>query len=277
VADLSSLPSLTQTIHLYGLVAQKKLGQNFLLDQNIPDKIVALSPSLKGLQALEIGPGPGGLTRSLVRSEAEKIIAYEYDPRAVEALQDLKKCAHPRLEIFQQDALNTDFAHIVSASPSAVLANLPYNISTQLLMHFIKIIKTNPEALSFMSLMFQKEVADRIVASPHNKDYGRLSVMVQHCCTVRRLMELPPQAFSPPPKVSSTVLLFQPKKNMRPDVDFDRLEKLVQQAFSQRRKMVRTTLKAYEAYFKDCHIDPTARAENLTLEQFENLVLILGH
>jgi 16S rRNA (adenine1518-N6/adenine1519-N6)-dimethyltransferase len=262
---------LRDVIRAHGLQAQKSLGQNFLLDQNLTDKIVRLSGDIQNLNIIEIGPGPGGLTRSILKGEPRSLSAIEYDPRAIEALESLKAAARGKLEIMAQDALLFDIGNI--PAPRAIIANLPYNISTVLLFKWLEQVFKDSESLSFMSLMFQKEVADRILAEPDNKIYGRLSVMVQWLMDVKRLFDVPPSAFVPAPKVTSTVLYFKPKKHLGPKPDFEKMEKILASAFGQRRKMIRSSLKDYLPSIEKLGLNPTKRAEQLSVEEYIQLAL----
>jgi 16S rRNA (adenine1518-N6/adenine1519-N6)-dimethyltransferase len=199
VFDPGALPPLRDVIRTHNLRAEKALGQNFLLDQNLTDKIARLANIADGTTVFEIGPGPGGLTRSLLSSPARHVIAIEYDPRAVAALPDLSAAADGKLTVVQADALTADLLTLAPA-PRAIAANLPYNISTVLLIRWLETIRADSGAFTSMTLMFQKEVADRILAGPGNRNYGRLSVMAQWLCSVKRLFDLPPEAFTPPPQ-----------------------------------------------------------------------------
>lgn len=270
MSEPHSLPPLRDVISRYGLRAEKKLGQNFLLDQNITDKIVRSAGDLRGLHILEIGPGPGGLTRSLLASNAQSVTAIEFDPRAVEALSDLKDVYQKRFYLSQADALHINEAELVP-TPRAIIANLPYNISTVLLLKWLRLMAADPTYFSHMTLMFQKEVAQRLVAPPSTSHYGRLSVMAQWICDIRMVFDLPPSAFTPPPKVTSTIVSFTPKPKQKNAPDFTRMEFIVGLAFQQRRKMLRSSLKNYVAAMEACGIDPTLRAENLTTEQYCDL------
>lgn len=266
------LPPLREVIAAHGLRAHKALGQNFLLDQNITDKIVRTAGDLSGMSVIEIGPGPGGLTRSLLASDTGKVVAIEFDERAVTALQALKDCSDGRLEIVQGDALGIQLPR-VAAKPRAIVANLPYNIATPLLMNWLKDIREDDSAYASMTLMFQKEVADRLVARPDSKTYGRLSVMAQWLCDVRAVYELPPSAFTPAPKVRSSVVRFVPKALESDAPSFEAVEKVTESAFGQRRKMIRSSLAAYADRLDSLGIDPTKRAENLSVEEFLLLAL----
>lgn len=265
--DWDKLPPLRDVIAEHDLRAQKALGQNFLLDQNITDKIIRESGDFEGLTVFEIGPGPGGLTRSLLKSKAKQVVAIEFDSRAVNALQSLKDFAGGRLELIEGDALKVDLKDL-SAEPRAIVANLPYNIATPLLINWLKDIRKNQKTYGFMSLMFQKEVADRICAQPGSKAYGRLSVIAQWLCGVRVIYDLPPSAFTPPPKVKSAVVHFVPLVLDEGDPSFEAVEKVTELAFGQRRKMIRSSLKAYMSRIEELGIDPTKRAENLGVEDF---------
>jgi len=261
------LPPLRDVIREHDLRAEKSLGQNFLLDQNITDKIVRLSGDLETLTAIEIGPGPGGLTRSLLASCTKRVVAIEFDPRAVAAINDLKSVYGEKLEIIQGDAMKIDITQIAPA-PRAIIANLPYNISVVLLVKWLEIIRHDKNAINFMSLMFQKEVADRILAISGNKTYGRISVMAQWLCTTKKLFDLPPSAFTPPPKVKSSVVQFIPRMMDSDAPSFDTMEKILAAAFNQRRKMVRSSLSDYVQAMESAGTDQTLRAEDLTVDDF---------
>lgn len=266
-----SLPPLREVIRDHGLRAEKSLGQNFLLDQNLTDKIVRLSGEiLSETTLLEIGPGPGGLTRSLLQTPAKKIVAIEFDARAVLALSSLSQAYSGRLQVIEGDALAVDFLEVTSP-PRAVLANLPYNISTVLLLKWLQQIRNDSSSYSFLSLMFQKEVADRILSGHGNKVYGRLSVLAQWLCDVKRLFDLPPSAFTPPPKVSSTVLHFRPRKLQESSPSFSVMEEILAAAFQQRRKMIRSSLSAYLPSLESSGIQPNLRAEDLSVADYVRL------
>lgn len=264
---LDTLPPLRDLIARYDLLPQKSLGQNFILDQNITDKIVAHAGSFSGQTVFEIGPGPGGLTRSLLRTEVKRIIALEVDSRAIQALQELMSVSSDRLEVIQNDALRADLLALSSA-PRMIVANLPYNIATPLLIKWLKNIRNSPNAFSSMTLMFQKEVGDRILAKPNGKSYGRLSVLAQWICRVSHAFDLPPSVFFPPPKVTSTVVHFVPKAFAEISPRFETVEALTKAAFGQRRKMIRSSLKSYAAALEKSGIDSKKRAENLTVDDF---------
>lgn len=269
--DRAALPPLKTIIADHGLRAEKKFGQNFLLDSNITDKIVSCAPDLTDQNVIEIGPGPGGLTRSLLCSPARSVTAIEFDPRAVKALQHLSAAAGERLTLIEGDALSHDLTSLIDA-PRALVANLPYNIATPLLISWLSdIAKNGTNAFASMTLMFQKEVADRIVASPNDKAYGRLSVLCQWLCSVKMAYILPPEAFTPPPKVKSAIVVFRPRGLQENDIDFNALERVTEAAFGQRRKMIRSSLKHYMGAITALGLDPTARAETLSVQNYIDL------
>ncbi|MDH5722662.1 MAG: 16S rRNA (adenine(1518)-N(6)/adenine(1519)-N(6))-dimethyltransferase RsmA [Alphaproteobacteria bacterium] len=272
IAAIKQLPPLRDIIVQHNLSAKKSLGQNFLLDLNITDKIIreVINHNRKDFSdttLFEIGPGPGGLTRSILKSDAKKLIALEYDSRAIEALQSLKEAAQGTLEIIQADALKINLMDL-SVAPRAIVANLPYNIATPLLINWLKLIRDDENAFQSMSLMFQKEVADRILAKPETKAYGRLSIISQWLCRVSNIYDLPPSAFTPPPKVNSAIVHFIPKELPEDAPDFSAVEKVTATAFNQRRKMIRSSLKEYMPVIEKLGIDPAKRAENLSVEDF---------
>lgn len=270
IATLEALPPLRDVIEQHDLRAQKALGQNFLLDQNITDKIAKLAGDLRDKTVFEIGPGPGGLTRSLLRAGAKKVIAIEFDSRAVKALQSLKDAAGERLEIIEGDALQADLLSLAQG-PRAIVANLPYNIATPLLVGWLKQIRNDTDSFQSMTLMFQKEVGDRICAAPGTKAYGRLAILAQWLCRASTVYDLPPTAFSPPPKVNSSVVHFIPKPLSDHPPAFKAVEAVTAAAFNQRRKMIRQSLKAYLPQIEALGLMPTARAETLQIEDFLNI------
>lgn len=273
--DLDFLPPLRDVIRTHDLRAEKSLGQNFLLDQNITDKIANFASNhFDGTETVfEIGPGPGGLTRSLLRLDAHKVIAIEFDQRAVNALLELKKCSGNRLDIIHDDALKKDLTDL-SEEPRLIVANLPYNIATPLLVNWISQIRSNNNSYKSMYLMFQREVADRIAAIQGEKAYGRLGVMCQWLCHVRRVYDLPASAFTPPPKVSSAIVELIPKDIPEASPSFSEMEQLVGQAFNQRRKMIRSSLKSYLPRIESSGLNPELRAENLTVQDFLRILEI---
>ncbi len=264
-SSLRPLPPLREVIEQYGLGAKKSLGQHFLLDLNMTRKIARAASVGAGDNVLEIGPGPGGLTRALLEAGAH-VIAIERDHRCIEALGDVALAADNRLEVIEADALRAD-----ECAPVKIVANLPYNISTELL---IKWLKAGPALWSVMALMFQKEVADRILAAPGSKAYGRLSVMAQAASAHSRAFNLPARAFTPPPKVDSTVVLFEHAPS--PFAYLPELERLTQSAFSQRRKMLRSSLKpvfgdGLAAALESAGVKEIQRAEEVSVAQFKML------
>jgi 16S rRNA (adenine1518-N6/adenine1519-N6)-dimethyltransferase len=266
-AAVDALPPLRDTIARHGLNAKKNLGQNFLLDLNLTARIARGAGDLTGINVIEIGPGPGGLTRPLVQSGAAHVYAIERDDRCVAALQDLVAAAQGRLTILPEDALKVDYAALCPA-PRALVANLPYNIATVLLLDWLR----HAETFKSMTLMFQKEVAERIVAAPRTKDYGRLSVMTQWLCHANKLFDIPPAAFTPPPKVTSSVVHIVPKENRADTVALKTMERLTAAAFGQRRKMLRQSLKSLgvdeTALLDKAGITGTARAEEIDIAGF---------
>ncbi|MEM6781445.1 MAG: 16S rRNA (adenine(1518)-N(6)/adenine(1519)-N(6))-dimethyltransferase RsmA [Pseudomonadota bacterium] len=269
MSDLLSLPPLRDIIDAHDLRAKKSLGQNFLLDLNITEKIVRLAGDLSGCHVFEIGPGPGGLTRALVNSEAEKITAIEFDTRAIKALQSLIDVSNDRLKVIESDALQTNLFSLGDA-PRAIVANLPYNIATPLLVNWLRQIYEDRSSYRSMTLMFQKEVAQRITARVGDKHYGRLAVLTQWLCDADIVMDLSPKAFTPPPKVTSSVVHLRPKE-IENSPSFEAVETITAAAFGQRRKMIRSSLKAYKEHFDDLGLNPETRAENLSVEDYITL------
>jgi len=268
---IDSLPPLKDVIAHHNLSAQRSLGQNFLLDLNITDKIARLAfrslTNAADTHLFEIGPGPGGLTRSLLKLETRKVSAIEFDPRAIHALQDLSDAAAGRLELLHRDAIEADLLSLGQA-PRAIVANLPYNIATPLLIAWLKQIRTDCTAYESMTLMFQKEVGQRICAPTGSKNYGRLSVICQWLCHAQILYDLPPSAFTPPPKVHSSVVQLIPKSWSEETPRFKTIEKLTAQAFNQRRKMIRQSLKPYVDLLETLGLDTSLRAENLSVADY---------
>ena len=271
---IDHLPPLRDIIARHRLWAEKKLGQNFLLDSNITDKIARVAAPLDGVHAIEIGPGPGGLTRSLLRAGAANVTAIEFDPRAIEAQQHLADAAAGRLRLIQGDALALDLLDIVPDGPRAIIANLPYNIATPLLVGWLRQIHADPGAYRSMTLMFQREVADRITASVGANAYGRLSVLCQALCQVKRVFDIPGSAFVPPPKVTSSVVHFVPLP-AAPRPSFSAIERITAAAFGQRRKMLRSSLSGFRDVLDASGIDGSLRAEQLSIESFMALATVL--
>jgi len=267
---IDSLPPLRQVIADHGLSARKSLGQNFLLDLNLTAKIARQAGDLSGCDVLEIGPGPGGLTRGLLSEGARRVLAIEKDTRCLPALEQIATAYPGRLEVLNADALEIDpLDHLTP--PIKVAANLPYNVGTELLIRWL----TPPDWPPFwqsLTLMFQREVAERIVAQPGSKAYGRLAILSQWRADAQIVMHLPPEAFTPPPKVSSAVVHLTALPEPRFPADPKILERVVARAFNQRRKMLRAALKGMAPDIEDrllsAGIQPTDRAETVHLEQF---------
>lgn len=273
-ARISSLPPLRDIIRENDLRAEKKFGQNFLLDLNLTDKIVRAAGNLKGVNVFEVGPGPGGLTRSILTADPKKVIAIEFDPRAVKALESLKTAAGDRLDIVQGDALEVDLISLLTA-PRAIIANLPYNIATPLLVGWLGQICQDSNAYQGMTLMFQKEVAQRITAKLGDKNYGRLAVLSQWLCETNLVFDVPASAFTPPPKVTSSIVHFKPKQLGSDAPAFKIIEEITAAAFGQRRKMIRSSLKNYAEFFEEAGLDETIRAENISVEKFVTLAKLV--
>ena len=278
MSAIDGLPPLREVIASHGLTAKKSLGQNFLLDLNLTAKIARQAGDLSGMDVLEVGPGPGGLTRGLLAEGARKVLAIEKDTRCLPALSEIAAAYPDRLEVISGDALEVDpLAHL--PPPIAVCANLPYNVGTELLVRWLT-PEDWPPFWTTLTLMFQREVAERIVAQPGSKAYGRLAVLAQWRCEVRIALSLPPGAFTPPPKVSSAVVHLKALPEPRFPADRKVLERVVAAAFNQRRKMLRAALKGLapdiEAKLEAAGIAPTERAEQVSLEKFCALARVLA-
>ncbi len=278
MSAIDSLPPLRQVIEAHGLSAKKSMGQNFLLDLNLTAKIARLAGDLTECDVLEVGPGPGGLTRGLLAEGARRVLAVEKDTRCIPALAEIAAAYPDRLEVINADALELD-PLISLVPPIRVVANLPYNVGTELLIRWLTPPDWPPYWQS-LTLMFQKEVAERIVAKPGNKAYGRLAILAQWRADARIVMELPPEAFTPPPKIKSAVVhlvaLAEPRFLADPAV----LSRVVATAFNQRRKMLRSALKGLtpdiEARIVAAGLRPTDRAEQVPIEGFCALARELG-
>jgi 16S rRNA (adenine1518-N6/adenine1519-N6)-dimethyltransferase len=268
--QIDQLPPLRDVISTHSLNAKKSLGQNFLLDLNLTAKIARLAGDLEGYDVLEVGPGPGGLTRGLLASGARRVIALEKDPRCIPALNEIAEVYPGQLDIFNTDALDFDVRSHLTV-PIRIVANLPYNVGTELLIRWLT-PKDWPPFWSTLTLMFQKEVAERIIATPGSKSYGRLAILAQWKSNPKIKMELPPEAFTPPPKVHSAVVHFDALPEPRFPAPAGLLTSTVAMAFNQRRKMLRSSLKSaspnIENVLRDAGIEPTARAEEISLEGF---------
>lgn len=270
MGTIDGLPPLREVIRAHDLVARKQLGQNFLLDLNLTAKIARAAGDLTGCDVLEVGPGPGGLTRGLLAEGARRVVAVEKDARALPALAEIAAAYPGRLTVLHGDALDIDLAaHL--APPVKIVANLPYNVGTELLIRWLT-PPAWPPLWSSLTLMFQKEVAERIVAKPRTEHYGRLALLAQYRCEARIVMTLPPEAFTPAPKVHSAVVQLTALPEPRFPCDFNQLQRITAMAFNQRRKMLRASLKALgpeiETVLQSVGIAPTARAEEIGLEAF---------
>lgn len=268
---IDALPPLREVIAAHELRATKALGQNFLLDMNITDKIARQAGDMSAHTVIEIGPGPGGLTRSLLRAGAGKVIAIEFDRRAVAALQSLVTASQGRLQVIEGDALATDIKALIPQGPRMIIANLPYNIATPLVIGWLRNLRDDPAFVSRMLLMFQREVADRLTAPVGGKEYGRLGVVAQWLCEVRRAYDLPGSAFTPPPKVASAVVSFTPRSISADAPAFETVEKITAAAFGQRRKMLRSSLGEYTGLLEPTGIAGDLRAEQLPVVDFIRL------
>jgi 16S rRNA (adenine1518-N6/adenine1519-N6)-dimethyltransferase len=268
MAAIDGLPPLRDVITRHGLDAKKALGQNFLLDLNLTQKIARTAGPLEGVTVIEVGPGPGGLTRAILSLGAKKVIAIERDSRCLPALAEISDFYPGRLEVIEGDALKIAVEDLVTEGPVKIIANLPYNVGTQLLVNWL-LPKTWPPFYQSMTLMFQREVGLRIVADADDNHYGRLGVLCGWRTNARMAFDVPPQAFSPPPKVTSSVVHLEPIENPIPCSAAD-LEKVTMAAFGQRRKMLRQSVKSIggEALLAKAEIDPKRRAETLSVEEF---------
>ena len=268
--QIDDLPPLRDVIASHGLDAKKSLGQNFLLDLNLTSKIARLAGDISGHDVLEVGPGPGGLTRGLLAAGARRVVALEKDPRCMAALAQSAATYPGRLDVFNADALDFDIRGQLTG-PVRVVANLPYNVGTELLVRWLT-PKDWPPFWSSLTLMFQKEVAERIIAKPGTKAYGRLGILAQWKSNPSVVMELPPEAFTPPPKVHSAVVHLEALAEPRFPAPAGLLSSTVAMAFNQRRKMLRSSLKSatpdIETALRDAGLEPTARAEEISLEGF---------
>jgi 16S rRNA (adenine1518-N6/adenine1519-N6)-dimethyltransferase len=276
----ANLPPLRDVIAAHGLRAIKGLGQHFLLDLNLTARIARTAGPLEGTAVIEVGPGPGGLTRALLAAGAPHVLAIERDERCIAALGDLAQAYPDRLRIFPGDALETDDVALVRGSgwqgPIRVVANLPYNIATALILRWLE----RPRDLAGLTVLIQKEVAERLTAAPRTKAYGRLSVLIQWLCEVRTEFDIPARAFTPPPKVVSTVVNLTPRGEPLAPAKREDLEAVTRAAFGQRRKMLRASLKALGVdplpLLEQAGVTPTARAEELDVATFCALARAYG-
>ncbi|NJM30752.1 MAG: 16S rRNA (adenine(1518)-N(6)/adenine(1519)-N(6))-dimethyltransferase RsmA [Rhizobiales bacterium] len=272
------LPPLRDVIARHGLAAKKSLGQNFLFDLNLTRRIARAALPFEGFTIVEVGPGPGGLTRALLMEGAEDIVAIERDPRAIPALNEIAAHYPGRLRVVESDALDVKWNEIAS-KPAKIAANLPYNIGTLLLTSWLG-AEQWPPWFSSLTLMFQKEVAQRITAAPGTEHYGRLSVLCNWRCETQRLFDVNRSAFTPAPKVTSSAVQLIPRPAPLPACDVKTLERMTAAAFGQRRKMLRQSLKSVfadpVAVLSSLGIDPAKRAEELTVSDFARLALELA-
>jgi len=271
------LPPLREVIKTHDLQAKKSFGQNFLLDLNLTGKIARVAGDLSNSAVYEVGPGPGGLTRGLLENGAKRVVAVEMDPRCLPALNEVSAAYKNALTVHQADALKVneqEFLKVQEGEEARIASNLPYNVGTALFVKWLTLEDWLPWYKS-LTLMFQQEVAERIVASPGSKAYGRLSVLAQWRGRVRIAMRVPAAAFTPQPKVSSAIIHFEPTAPIDERVRLKDLEKVVERAFGQRRKMLRASLKSLDVPALDlleaAGIEPTLRAENISVEGFVEL------
>ncbi len=273
------LPPLREVVERHGLMAQKALGQNFLFDLNLTGRIARAAGPLAGQTVVEIGPGPGGLTRALLANGAERVIAIERDRRCLPALAEIAAHYPGRLEIVDGDALAVDLSRLLDGQDARIVANLPYNIGTPLLVGWLS-AEPWPPWWSSLTLMFQREVAERIVATPEQRAaYGRLAVLAGWRCETRILFDVPKTAFVPPPKITSSIVQLVPRQQPEP-CDRRLLERITLAAFGQRRKMLRQSLKPVLAeptpIIEAAGLLPTARAEEIPVSGFVRLANALA-
>lgn len=262
------LPNIPEIIKSNNLITKKSLGQHFLTDQNLLDKIVRHAGKIIDSTVLEIGPGPGGLTRSILQHKPKKLIVIEKDRRCITILNEVKNQYSDILEIIENDALKISASNLNTDRKITVISNLPYNIGTKILLNFLNEL----ENIESMTLMFQKEVAERIVAQPKRNSYGRLSIICQWLCKTELLFDISPNAFIPPPKVDSSVVSIIPREKPLYDAKRSVLEKICEVTFGKRRKMLRSSLKSIlskpEEILEIAEINPQSRPEELSIEQF---------
>jgi len=270
MSAVDDLPPLREVIRQHGLRAKKSLGQNFLLDLNLTTRIARAAGPLEGVDVVEIGPGPGGLTRALLAAGARRVIAIERDDRTVAALEQIARRYPGRLQIVASNALDFDPRPLVDSASARIVANLPYNIATALLVGWLT-QEPWPPWYDRLVLMFQREVAERLVAAPGSKSYGRLSVLVGWRCEARICFNVAASAFVPPPKVTSSLVELMPRKAPLA-CERRALERVTEAAFGQRRKMLRQSLRSLgldaTALLEAARIAPTARAEDVPVEGF---------
>ncbi len=278
--DIAALPPLRDVIAAHGLTAIKGLGQHFLLDLNLTAKIARAAGDLTNCAVIEVGPGPGGLTRAILEADAAKLIAIERDARCIAALQPLIAVSDSRLQIVEADALKIDVVALLRQEgwqgPIKVVANLPYNVGTALILAWLE----RPADIAGITVLVQKEVAERLAAQPRTKAYGRLSVLAQWLCAVDLAFDIGPRAFTPPPQVTSTVVNLMPRATRLFAAERSDLEAVTRAAFGQRRKMLRAGLKALQIdplpLLEQAGVEPTARAEELDVAAFCRLANAYG-
>lgn len=276
-STLDTLPPLRDVIDRHGLNAKKALGQNFLLDLNITRKIARLADLPDAANMIEIGPGPGGLTRALLMENSGTLTAIEMDARTLPLLAEVTTASKGRLHVVNADALQTNLMAIGDHGNRHIIANLPYNIATPLLIGWLKQIRDHgADAYASITIMVQKEVGQRITAAKGGKTYGRLGILCQWLCHCESVLTLPPQAFTPPPKIDSSVIRLVPKKLDPSAPRFQAVEQITAAAFQQRRKMLRASLKAYAPQLEQCNITPTKRPEELEISDFINLARFIS-
>ncbi len=278
MSQIDDLPPLREVIRRHGLAARRSLGQNFLLDLNLTARIARAAGPLEGVTVVEVGPGPGGLTRALLAVGAKRVIAIERDARCLPALQELAEHAGDRLTVVAADAMDVDLSPHLPSGPVRIVANLPYNIATALLVRWLT-VEPWPPWYEMLVLTFQREVAQRIVARPGSKAYGRLSVLAGWRTTAQMLFDITPKAFVPAPRVTSSVVRLVPRTQPLP-CERRLLERAAEAAFGQRRKMLRQSLKSLAvdplALLAAAQVDPTARAEDVPVEGFVALARALA-
>lgn len=269
--SILDLPSISDTLKEHGFYTKKSLGQNFIFDLNVTNKIVRCAGDLKGRVVIEVGPGVGSLSRPILLADPEKLIVIEKDDRTLPILGQLKQIAGDKFDVISDDALNINYRELKEQfnKPMKIIANLPYNVGTELLLRWLEDVNM----FESLTLMFQREVAERICAKPSDEHYGRLSIISDLLCDCKILFDVAPTVFFPPPKVYSSVVSIIPRAKPKYDVDMNKLKNVTRSAFSQRRKSIRNSLKSVfgdrvEEVLNKYNIDSNLRAENLTVEQF---------
>ncbi|MQA64393.1 MAG: 16S rRNA (adenine(1518)-N(6)/adenine(1519)-N(6))-dimethyltransferase RsmA [Alphaproteobacteria bacterium] len=280
-AAVAALPPLREVIAAYGLAARKGLGQHFLLDLNLTARIARAAGRIEGATVIEVGPGPGGLTRALLLAGAGRIVAIERDMRCAEVLAPLVAAAGGRLTLVAEDARIADESALAPGVGLYVISNLPYNVGTVLILKWLRQVAADPERYAGIVVLLQKEVGARLVAGPRSKAYGRLSVMCQWLAEATACFDIGARAFTPPPKVDSTVIRLVPLAHPRADAAWEDMETVTRNAFGQRRKMLRSSLKPLfgggaETVLRHAGIRGEARAEELSVEEFAALARICG-